>query len=423
MVAPRGAAGREVQRASARVGAACQHGVDRGARRRTAPHGELTGVTGPKGWAAPDDGGAANPPPAPATDAPAAGPSSGTAPAGWQTPAGWGAQPPQAGPPGWGAGQSGWGSPPPPERKPGVVPLRPLGLGELLDGAVTLVRRYPRPTLGLSAGIALVTTLLNIPLLLQLFDSPLFDATAFTPGTSIDVEGELGSLFAGLGATSLLSFLAGVVLAGIITAVVGRAVLGQPMSLAESWSAVRPLLLRLLGLAVVVLLAVWGTFVAGVILAVLLGAALGGPGVGLGVLLVIAAAVLAVHLYVRLSLAASAMVLERAGLGTALRRSATLVKGDWWRVFGILLLVLVITSFISQVLQTPFAISSFSSALSGEAATFGTTDVLLQSIGSALALTVIAPFGAAVRALLYVDRRMRAEGLDVALAAAAAPPA
>ncbi|MGZ4595519.1 MAG: hypothetical protein ACXV3V_01220, partial [Actinomycetes bacterium] len=43
---------------------------------------------------------------------------------------GWGAPPP----PGWGA-QPAW-SPP----KPGVIPLRPLGAMEILDGAVSTVR-------------------------------------------------------------------------------------------------------------------------------------------------------------------------------------------------------------------------------------------------------------------------------------------
>jgi hypothetical protein len=195
------------------------------------------------------------------------------------------------------------------------------------------------------------------------------------------------------------------------------------MSLREAWAAVRPLLLRLLGLAVVVGLAVWGTFVLGLVAALALGAALGGAGIALGVLLGLGAAVAAVLVYVRLSLAPSAMVLERAGVVASLRRSSALVRGDAWRVLGVLLLVLVITTFISQVLQTPFAVRSFGAGLSGEATTFSTTDVVLQSIGSALALTVVAPFGAAVRALLYVDRRMRAEGLDVSLAAAAARPA
>ena len=92
-----------------------------------------------------------------------------------------------------------------------------------------------------------------------------------------------------------------------------------------------------------------------------------------------------------------------------------------WEVL-ILLLVVLITSFVSQVLQTPFAARSLlGGGLTGEAMELGTLDVVLSSIGSAVALAVVAPFGAAVRALLYVDRRMRAEGLDVALTAAAAP--
>jgi hypothetical protein len=142
------------------------------------------------------------------------------------------------------------------------VPLRPLGLGELLDGAVTLVRRYPRPTLGLSAALALITTLLNIPVLLTLSDSTLFDPTSSAAtGSTADLEAALGELLAVGSLSFLLSFLSGVVLAGVITSVVGKGVLGEPMTLGQAWTSVRPLLLRLLGLAVVVLLIVYGVFV------------------------------------------------------------------------------------------------------------------------------------------------------------------
>jgi hypothetical protein len=397
-------------------------------------------VTTPPSWAAPDGGsgqppeqpaagGPPGPPPAPAAGAPdwQAAPGWGGPPAGYgQPPAGPApahGQPGHGPPPGWGAPQ-GYGPPPgwsrPPDVQPGVVPLRPLGLGELLDGAVGVVRRYPRPTLGLSAAVALVTTLLNVPLLLQLFDSPLLDPTSLSPGSDVALDAEIGGLVAGFGASGLLSFLSGVVLAGIITAVVGRAVLGQPMSVGEAWTTVRPLLLRLLALSVVVALGAFGAAVGGVAVGVGLAVGAGVAGALLGVPLAVAGVVLAVHLYVRWALAASAVVLERASLAQSLRRSATLVKGDWWRVFGILLLVLVITSFISQVLQTPFAARSLFAGADGEPAEFGALDVVLTSIGSALSLAVVAPFGAAVSALLYVDRRMRAEGLDVALGAAAA---
>ncbi len=56
--------------------------------------------------------------------------------------------------------------------------------------------------------------------------------------------------------------------------------------------------------------------------------------------------------------------------------------------------------------------------LSGEAA-LSARSLIASSIGSVIGATLVAPFTAAVYALLYVDRRMRAEGLDVALTAAA----
>lgn len=56
----------------------------------------------------------------------------------------------------------------PPADKPGIVPLRPLSLGELYDGAFGAVRHNPGVTLGLTAIIVVVAvaigTLVSIPL-------------------------------------------------------------------------------------------------------------------------------------------------------------------------------------------------------------------------------------------------------------------
>ena len=49
-----------------------------------------------------------------------------------------------------------------------------------------------------------------------------------------------------------------------------------------------------------------------------------------------------------------------------------------------------------------------------------TRSLVMSAIGGGIAATLVAPFTAGVRALLYVDRRIRAEGLDVSLSAAAA---
>jgi hypothetical protein len=353
-------------------------------------------------------------------------------PAGWASPSGW-SPPPSAPPsefptpPGWGGPSAGgWGAPRPPEVRPGVVPLRPLGLGELLDGAVGVIRRYPRPCLGLSAAIAVLSTIVNVALALTAF-APLLeiDQTSLSDGNTDQLDGVLGGAALGGGGGAIISALATLVLTGVLTAVVGKAVLGQPMTAGQAWAQVRPALPRLLGIALLTALIVYGTVTIGVGLIAVAVAVAGRSALWLAIPLAIAVLVLAVHLYVRLSLAPAAAVLEGSGVRQSLRRSGVLVRRSWWRICGILLLTLVIASFVSQVLQIPFLLfgagpTGFSRLTDPNGST--SRVLVLSYIGAGFAQTLVAPFTAGVRALLYVDRRMRAEGLDVALTAAVAPP-
>src|SRR5690348_11576413 len=48
----------------------------------------------------------------------------------------------------------------PPAPRPGCVPLRPLGVSDILDGSFTMIRRNPKVTLGLSAVVAAAQVLL-----------------------------------------------------------------------------------------------------------------------------------------------------------------------------------------------------------------------------------------------------------------------
>ena len=368
-------------------------------------------------------------------------------PGGWSTPDGWGApaSPPPPGPgspgPGWqGSGSQGvpsygqdappygrpqapWGSRPV-DDKPGIVPLRPLGLGEVLDGAVGVLRRYPRPALGLAALVALVSTVCNVLLLVTALEPFLtVDTAALDRGDAAALEDAIGGAFAGASLSLLLSLVSGAVMTGAITAVVGKAVLGEPMSFGQAWAQVRSRLLPLIGLALLVLVIVAGTFLAATAAGIAVIAATGGVGALVGVPLVLAGALVAVWLYVRLSLAPCALVLERTGIGASLRRSTVLVRRDWWRVFGVLLLTVVIGTFVSQVVQLPFAAlgaGSIGGIFDPDTDVLGTRSLVMSAIGGGLATTLVAPFTAGVRALLYVDRRIRAEGLDVSLSAAAA---
>ncbi|HUR14741.1 MAG TPA: hypothetical protein VM097_09660 [Mycobacteriales bacterium] len=323
--------------------------------------------------------------------------------------------PPAPPPPPW--AQAGWGQPGfgAPAVTPGVVPLRPLTLGELLDGAVKVVRRYPRPTLGMSGLLALVTTLLNVLAVLAQDYSSFADGLTSDGSSSGDaaIGGNLASLPA-----NVVGLLAGIVLTGFLIAVVGKAVLGRPTTFGEVWQQVRGRVLALIGLALLTGLLTFVPLAVGILLAVLLGF-LSPWLLLLGVPLALASAALGVYLYVRLSLAPAVLVLEHAGIRTAMDRSGVLVKSDWWRVFGILLLVQVIAGFVSSVLTVPFIVIAGVNAFANPDAGSFTLLFVVSQIGAGLATLLVAPFAAGARGLLYVDRRMRAEGLDLTLQAAA----
>ncbi|MFN8149030.1 MAG: hypothetical protein U0R76_16405 [Candidatus Nanopelagicales bacterium] len=169
----------------------------------------------------------------------------------------------------------------------------------------------------------------------------------------------------------------------------------------------------------------------GVGIAVLLGVLVGQASAGLGILvgfLVGLAAVLAtVWLTIQLLLAPVALILENVGITTSMSRSFRLVKGAWWRTFGIYLLASILGYIVAQVLTLPF---SFIGGLLGGAQASSTdlanpftfVTALAGSLGTLVSQTIVIPFTAGIVALLYIDRRIRREALDIELARAAGVP-
>lgn len=131
-------------------------------------------------------------------------------------------------------------------------------------------------------------------------------------------------------------------------------------------------------------------------------------------------------LVVKFSLAYSALMLERQGVVASLRRSARLVQGSWWRIFGILLLTTLITVVVAVIVSVPFMLiavladsESLASILSGSTPQFSWTFLIITSIGSVISSAIMYPVSAGVTVLLYVDQRIRREALDLELARAA----
>ncbi|AEF41125.1 glycerophosphoryl diester phosphodiesterase membrane domain-containing protein [Hoyosella subflava] len=291
--------------------------------------------------------------------------------------------------------------------RPGVIPLRPIGLSEIIDGAISTIRRYPALMLGLTAIIVTISEVVSLIATLPMLS---WDLDPFATDPQVIDDAAFASAMGGQAIAGLLTGLAGLLLTGVLTAVVGKAVIGQDTSFSEVWAAVKPSLLRLVALAVLFLLAL------AAIVVIVVGMFFIHPAAG--VLSMLAALFVVVWLGVKLYLAVPALVLERATIMRSLQRSYMLVTGSWWRVFGILIVIGLVVLVLTMILQIPFfLLATFAGAV--------TESLLLAavigSVGAILASLLIYPFGAATVALLYTDLRMRKEGLDIELARRAGP--
>lgn len=395
------------------------------------------------GWGTPP------PPPTPGTGPQGGGPG---APGGAGAPAGWGSPGPHGAPgphgmpgpgggpgygapgygvPGYGYGYggpgygppAGWGGPPP-AAKPGVIPLRPLGIGEILDGAVTTMRTHWRTVLGICLALAVLTELVVV--LLQGFyldNTAVLDDPSATPEETLRAAG--GSML-NSSVVLLVTAVAAIAATALLTPVMSRSVLGRPVTAGEIARDVRPQLPRLCGLTL--LLPLIGAAIIGVgtlpgILVALGGATAGGA--ALAVLGGMAASVLATWVVVRFSLAPPALMLEKQSIRKAFARSAKLVSGSWWRVFGIQLLARLIAGIIGSVIAVPFTVlagvltgNGIGNFLDGTA-DLGWSFLVISGIGGVIGSTLTLPLTAGVTSLLYIDLRIRREALDLELARAA----
>jgi len=326
-------------------------------------------------------------------------------------------------PGGWG---TGWGGPPP-AAKPGVIPLRPLGVGEILDGAVSTMRTYWRTVLGVSLTIAVVMQ--TVVVLVQGFafsDLSSTNALDDPNASASEVTRAMSEAFLSTGVVYLVVLIGTVVATALLTAVTSRAVLGKPVTAGEAWHDARPQVLKLFGLicllVLMALVLIGVPTVPGIIVAVT-GSQDGG--IALAVFGGLVGCVVTLWLAIRFSLASPALMLEKQGIIKSMSRSAKLVRGSWWRIFGIQLLAQIIASILSSILVIPFAFIAglFSgdglSGLVDGTGDLGWTFLIISGLGSVIGRMIAFPITAGVTVLLYIDQRIRREALDLDLARAA----
>jgi len=304
--------------------------------------------------------------------------------------------------------------------QPGIIPLRPLTVGELFNGAFQAVRVNPQTMFGFAFAIMAVVGLV------QAFFASSSTSSLTRALSSGDTEDLVYSLGNSMGSfvTTGLTMLATAFLSGMLALTVWDAVLGRKSSPADAWHRFSPrfvpvlLATFLIGiiefvLIVLVLLVFMIPFFLVVVNAASArsydsaSASIGGA-FAIIFLMIVALIVVGCFLTVKFAFTSSAVVLEGLGPVDALKRSWSLSKGSFWRILGRIWLIGIVTGLISGVLGAVVG------AILGVGAAAADSVGLLVAFSaflSALLSAVVIPVQSSFYTLMYLDERMRKENL------------
>jgi hypothetical protein len=372
-------------------------------------------VTDNQGW---------RPPASPAPDASGSNPwavPAPAAPAAQQQPA-WQHQQQQA--PGW--------TPPP---KPGLIPLHPLSFGTIIGSSFRVMRRNPAPTFGLSVLIYGLVTIVYVGLLFLLLATSLGRLSTATASDQADIlAGSVGLIALSTLVPASLALTATAILQAIISLEVSRATLGEKLKVRGLWRLAKGrigtmVLWALLLTAFIVVFVLSWSVATGLALAAATAASSVNDSVlaffgSLAVMLVLGLGfgAVAAWLGIKTSLVPSVVMLERLSLFASVRRSWQLTRGSFWRTLGAQLLIGVIIYAATYVVSIPITVIGY--IILGLTNPTGDSDSFI--LGFAVMYIVIGAVTVVVGAvglvmqsaslsLIYIDIRMRKEGLDLEL--------
>ena len=325
--------------------------------------------------------------------------------------------------PGAGRPAAGWAPPP----KPGLVPLRPLGFGTLFGAIFQVLRRNPRPTFGAALLLVGLVQLVSVGLVLGASFWGLDRELRATAEDSEAIQiGNGALLIVSTLVAVALSLVASALLQGLIVLEVSRATLGEKLTMRQLFRRGRGRWGALIGWTVLLSLALTAAFV--VLIAVISVLIAVGQDAGIAAAIVIgitggiAILVIAVWIGIKTVLVPTAIVLERLPLRAAVARAWRLIGGRFWRTFGIVALITVIVQAASSAVATPFSLAAALGIGLVNPAQDETTALIAVGVLYVVTIVITVIVGAigavllsAATALVYIDARMRDEGLDLDL--------
>ena len=265
------------------------------------------------------------------------------------------------------------------DARTGPLPLHPMGVGDVLDGAFKLLKANARTILLVVAALLVPIQLVSAFAVRDQFSTGfinLLNDPTLIEGQETGFGG--GSTVLQI-ITTLLSLLTGPIIAGVVSRVVAASYVGEQLA---PGAALRLTFRRIVPLVVASVLVALAS-VLGLVFCIL-------PGV---------------LLFALFTAVTPALMIEEIGPIQAMRRSWRLLKPRLWPVVGIVVLAHLIAGFLGNILG---GIPSVAALVVG-----GSFAWLFVALGSVLSSLVSAPIIAIVSTLLYFDGRIRHEGFDL----------
>jgi Membrane domain of glycerophosphoryl diester phosphodiesterase len=276
--------------------------------------------------------------------------------------------------------------------------LKARSLGEMIDAAIKIVGNNAKILMPMAAVMVLpfqvVAAIATI--------SAQEDVKTLTAGETTKIS---NATIGALAASGILGLLGTVVVTGALTWFVAEYYVGRTPTAGE---AVRLGLRRTPATIGSYILSVLASIVIAIPAIVFIGIGAAADSTLLIVIGAIALFVAFFWLFIRLSCAVPAIIVERLGAAASLKRSFALVKGFFWKVLGTLLVTNFLIGIVAAVISA--VITGVLGALGGGNKGFA---FVWQAIAGTVAAAITTPVSAAVAVLLYIDLRIRKEGFDL----------
>lgn len=334
-------------------------------------NGAVPDPEAPRGWAPlePPPGPDPLPPPPPGHGAPPGAPSMPGAPP---------PPPPPPPPQGWMPPALAKGG----DARTGPLPLHPMSVGDILDGAFKLLKANARTILLIVAAIIVPVQFLSAFAVREQVSMGLLNILSDPTLVDSDANFGVGNPAVTI-LTGVVSLLTGPFIAGAVSRVVAASYIGEQMG---PGPALR-ITVRRFGALLAASILVFALQLVGVVLCIV-------PGL------------LAFALYTAVT---PALMVEELGPVQAMRRSWRLMRPRMWHVLGIAVLARIMAGVLGNLLGGIPSVAA--TVLGGSFAWF------FIAIGAILSSLVSAPIVAIVATLLYFDGRIRHEGFDLQMMA------